>query len=98
MSSDLSVEDANDQYKEDCADEIATRAAKLVASRDMGHTEAIQAATEEMRQENAASNDITGVLSTMIDWTNPSKETPQAQINAIKLKLMDAARDAAETL
>ena len=98
MTSHLALEDANDNYKEDCAVEIATRAAKLVASRDMGRTEAIQAATEEMRQENAANNDPTGVLETMIDVTKPSKEISQAQINAVKAELMDAARDAAETL
>lgn len=98
MSNDLSLDVANDQFKEACALEIATRAAKLVASRDMGRTEAVQAATEEMRQEGAASNDPTGVLGAMIDVTTPSKEVSQAQIDRIRLELMDAARDAAETL
>ena len=98
MGNDVWLDNANDDYLERCAEEIATRAAKLVASRDMGRKEAIQAATEEMRQENAASEDVTGVLGTMIDVTTPSKAVPQAQVNVIKAELMDAARDAAETL
>jgi hypothetical protein len=98
MSSDLSLDDANEQYREACADEIATRAARLVAARDMERTEAIKAVTEEMRQESAASNDVTGTLSTMIEVVNPSTVAHKAQIDAIKLELIDAARDAADTL
>jgi hypothetical protein len=98
MSNDYRLDEANDDFVEACADEIATRAAKLVASRDMDRKDAIKAATEEMRQERAADDDVTGVLGTMIDATKPSKEIPQAQINAIKAELMDSARDAAESL
>lgn len=98
MSNDYRLDDANDEHVEACADEIATRAAKLIASRDMGRTEAIQAVTEEMRQEIAASDDVTGVLGTMIDVTNPSKAISEAQLNAIKAEIMDLARDAAATL
>jgi uncharacterized protein YoaH (UPF0181 family) len=98
MGSDVSVEDAEDKHKEVCADIIATKAAELVASGDMGRADAIETVTEELRQVHEASSDITGTLDTMIRNTEPSKNVPEAQVNAIKLELMDAARDAAETL
>lgn len=98
MSNDYILDDADDEHKEACAIEIATRAAKLVASSDMGRDDAIEAAANELRQEIAAGNDVTGVLATMIDVTTPSKEIPPTQVEAIKEELMDAARDAAETL
>lgn len=98
MSNDYNLDEANDDYVEACVEELATRAAKLIASSDMGRIEAIKAVTEEMRQEMASSDDVTGVLGTMIDATNPSKEISIAQINAIKKEIIQAARGAAETL
>lgn len=98
MGNDYHLDDANDEYVEKNAEVIATRAAMLVASRDMNREDAIEAATEELRQENAASTDETGVLKTMIDAVKPTKDASKAQIAAIRDELMDAARDAAETL
>ncbi|MCP3655817.1 hypothetical protein [Herbaspirillum sp.] len=98
MGSDLSVDDAEQDYKEACADVIATKAAELVASRDMERSEAIETALEELRQDIEADGDSTRTLETMIRTFEPSKKVPRAQVAAIKLELMDDARDAAETL
>lgn len=98
MSNDLSLDEADKKYLEACAVEIATRAAKLVASHDMGRNEAIAGVVEEMRQESAAADDVTGVLGTMIDVTNPSKVISQSQLNAVREELLPAARIAARTL
>ncbi|WP_338846654.1 hypothetical protein V8J88_23205 [Massilia sp. W12] len=98
MGSDISLCYANEEYLERCAVEIAGRAAMPVALHKMERMEAIRAATEEIRQENAAHYDVTGVLGTMIDVAPPSKTVSQAQIKAIQEELIDLARDAAETL
>jgi len=98
MSNDYRLEEAEQTHSDVVADQIATRAAKLVGSRDMSRSEAIKAATEEMRQEYAADNDVTGVAGTLIEETKPSKELTEHQLNAIKLELMDAAIEGAETL
>lgn len=41
MSNDYRLDEAKDDYVEACADEIAARAAKLVASRDMDRKETL---------------------------------------------------------
>lgn len=95
---EMSKDDGMEEFHEACAEEIATRAARLVAARDMPRDEAIQTVTEQLRQEREADGDPTGTLATMIRDVSPSKKSPQSQIDAIKNELMDAARDAAETL
>lgn len=64
IGSTLAVELAEADYREECAQFIANKAAQLVAARDMSREDAIQAATEELRQEIDAQGDITGVQET----------------------------------
>ncbi|MCU6501990.1 hypothetical protein LPN04_29780 [Rugamonas sp. A1-17] len=96
--SKLAVEDAEEQHLENTALRIANDAAKLVAARDMDRAQAIHEVTEAMRQSNEADDDVTGVLATMISVPKPSKASPPEQVAAIAEELLDAARDAADTL
>ena len=89
------VEDAEYDYREQCADLIAQKAAELVAARDMGREEAIETAVGIMREENGASEDETGVAGIEVAHVEPSRQASSKQIAAIKLELMDAAREAA---
>lgn len=95
LGSTVAVEDAQEDYREECADWIAQKAAELVAARDMGRAEAIETAAELLRQENDADADVTGVAAVEIDQVEPSRKALPAQVAAIKADLMDAAREAA---
>jgi len=96
--STVAVEEAEEEYREACAELIEKGAAKLVGARDMTRRQAIEAETEALRQEIEADNDVTGVLGTMLNPPVPSKPIPAAQARAIGRELRDAAGDAAETL
>lgn len=98
IGSTLAVELGEADYREDCAQLIAKKAAQLVAARDMGRAEAIQVATEELRQEIEALGDVTGVQEAEIKHLSPSKTAPNNQVSAIASELLDAARDAADNL
>lgn len=92
------VEDAENDYKEQCAQLIAKTAAALVAARDMPRSDAIKAATDWVRQEIEAVGDVTQVASIENEFPEPSLAAPRKQLNAIELALLDAAREAADTL
>lgn len=98
IGSTVAVESAMEQYREDCAKVIAKQAAQLVAARDMSRDDAIQAATEWLRRENEAEGDVTGILAIENEHPSPSKVVPSNQIAAIERDLLDAAREAADTL
>lgn len=98
LGSDVAVESAQDDYREECADWIAQKAAELVAARDMGRDAAIKKAAELLREERDADADVTGVVAVEIDPIDPSRKVSPGQVAAIKLELMDAARDAADVL
>lgn len=95
--STVAVEEAEDEYRDACAERIENDAAKLVGAGDMTRGQAIEAATESLRQEIEADNDDTGALATMLNPPVPSKPIPAAQAGAIGRELRDAAGDAAET-
>lgn len=96
--SNCAVEDADDEYREQCAQLIAKEAARLVAATDMSRSDAIQSATEWLRRENEAEGDLTQVASIENELPEPSLTAPSKQVNAIALELLDDARDAANTL
>lgn len=98
FGSNQAVEDAEDDYKEKCAQLIARTAAELVASRDAGRLEAIETATEWLRNEQAANGDPTGVTAVENKEPRASKVNLSAQIAAIAAELLDDARDAADSL
>ncbi len=95
LGSTVAVEEAQEDYREECADWIAQKAAELVAARDMGRTEAIEKATDLLRQENDAEADTTGVAAVEVEQIEPSRKASTAQVAAIKAELMDEAREAA---
>ncbi len=95
LGSTVAVEEAQEDYREECADWIAHKAAELVAARDMGRTEAIETAANLLRQENDADADMTGVAAVEVDQIEPSRKASTAQVAAIKAELMDEAREAA---
>jgi len=64
----------------------------------MDRPDAIHEVTEALRRSNEADDDVTGVLATMHSAPKPSKASPSAQVAAIARELLDAARDAADTL
>lgn len=96
--SNQAVENAQEEYREKCANLIALEAAKLVAARDMGRPEAIAAVTEWLRAEGVAAGDadVGSVIAHKFPF--PSKSVPPSQVAAIAAELLDAARDAADTL
>jgi len=96
--SNEAVEAAEDDYREQCAVLIAQTAAKLVAARDMGREEAISVATEWIRAENEADHDETGVSAALVEHPSASKIVSTPQIKAIAVELMDASREAADSL
>lgn len=98
FGSNQAVEDAEDDYKEKCAQLIARKAAELVASREASRSEAIEAVTEWLRNERAANGDPTGVSEVENEEPCASKASPSAQITAIAAELLDDARDAADSL
>ncbi len=92
------VEDAEDDCREEKAELIAYKAATLVAAGDMGRAEAIVALAEWLSRENEADDDLSGVLSIENIFPAPSKSMPRSQVIAIASELMDAAREAADSL
>jgi len=96
--STVAVEEAEEEYREACADLIEKGGAKLVGAHDMTRRQAIEAETEALRQEIEADNDITGVLGTMLNSPVPSKPISKAQERAIGRELHEAAQDAARSL
>ena len=93
----VAVEEAEEEYREACAEHIEKGAAKLVGARDIARQHAIEAETEALRQEIEADNDVTGTLATMLTPPIPSRRIPPAQVKAIGQELRSAAVDAAET-
>lgn len=98
FGSNQAVEDAEDDYKEQCALLIAQTAAKLVAAGDTGRRAAIEKATEWLRNEQVADGDPTGVTAVENEEPRASKVSPKVQIDVIAAELLDDARDAADSL
>ena len=96
--SNEAVEKAEEDYREECASMIATRAAALVAVGDMSRKNAISALKEWILRENEAAADPSGVLSIENVFPSPSKPASPSQIRAIAFELMDASHDAADCL
>ncbi|TAK99358.1 MAG: hypothetical protein EPO09_01265 [Aquabacterium sp.] len=96
--SDEAIQDAEDVHREHCARLIAQCAAQLVAAHDMGRDEAIQAITNWMRLDGEAEADPTGVMALENAFPSPSKLMPTRQVAAIAHELLEAARDASDTL
>ncbi|WP_257739416.1 hypothetical protein [Burkholderia glumae] len=92
------VKEDEEEYRDRVANEIAHQAAALVACGDYTRTGAIRVVTEWHREEAAASGDVTGVRSIENRFPLPSRSAPKAQVDAIAAELLDAARDAADTL
>jgi len=95
--SNEAAEEAEDEYREQIAQEIATNAAELVAARDMTREEAIEVATGHQRHLREADGDITGVIETLDEAQRPvpSCQIHENQVKAIARELIDDARDAA---
>lgn len=98
VGSTIAVEEAEDKFREECAHLIAQKAAGLVAAQDMSREEAIQKIAEWLRQEGEAEGDETGTLSIENVFPSPSKAAPPNQVAAITFELLEAAREAADTL
>lgn len=92
------VEDDEDDVRERRALLIAQTAAELVAAGDAGRSEAIEKATEWLRNDQAADGDPTGVTAVENEEPCASKASPRAQIDAIAAELLEDARDAADSL
>lgn len=92
FGSNDAVEDAEEDYREECAKLIAQKAAELVAARDMSREDAIKKVSEWLHNEAAAEGDVTGTLAIENEFPSPSKASPRAQVAAIASELLDAAR------
>jgi hypothetical protein len=64
----------------------------------MSRSDAIKAATEWVRRENEAEGDLTQVASIENELPEPRLAASLKQVNAIASELLDAAREAADTL
>ena len=69
--SNIAVEDAEDEYREETARLIAMHAAELVAARDMTRDAAITAAVEHQRYCQEAERDPTGTVATLDEAQRP---------------------------
>ena len=98
--SNIAVEDAEDEYREETARLIAMHAAELVAARDMTRDAAITAAAEHQRYCQEAELDPTGTVATLDEAQRPqpSRSVSEKQIRAIADELMEQARDAVDSL
>ena len=96
MGSNLVVEDAEEKYREKCANYIANIAAQRVAARDSTRSKAIAEAVEHMSALSDAENDPTGTLSSLgiTQVPEPSRAISDAQRAAIAQEMIDRARDA----
>lgn len=92
------VEVEEERHRERLAEVVASRAAYLVAARDMGRPEAIKVATDSVRRDQQEGSDPTGTLAVENEYPAPSKMMPAHQVAAIAAELMDAAREAVEDL
>lgn len=97
MGSTLAVEEAEKNYREQCAQTIAWMSAQYVAAGDMDRHTAVPTVAEEVRRQQREINDETGVEGVNNVLPPPSKVAPANQVTAIMHELMDAAREAAET-
>jgi len=98
--SNIAVEDAEDEHREETARLIAMHAAELVAARDMTRDAAITAAVEHQRYCQEAERDPTGTVATLDEAQRPqpSRSVSEKQIRAIADELMEQARDAVDEL
>lgn len=98
--SNIAVEDAEDEYREETARLIAMHAAELVAARDMTRDAAITAAVEHQRYCQEVERDPTGTVATLDEAQRPqpSRSVSEKQIRAIADELMEQARDAVDSL
>lgn len=98
--SNIAVEDAEDEWREEMALLIARHAAELVAARDMPREAAISAAIEHQRYCQEAERDSTGTVATLDEAQRPqpSRSISEKQIRAIADELMEQARDAVDEL
>lgn len=92
--SNEAVKDAEEAYRDECAQLVAEKAAQLVAAGDMGRAPAVEQSAEWLRQEGEAESDETGTLAVENTPPSPSKVKPTAQVTAIAAELLDDARDA----
>lgn len=92
------VEIEEENFREKQAEFIAKTAAALVAAGDETRENAIEKATEFLRDSGQADADLTGTLEAELSFPRPSKNAPDAQVREIARELMDAARDAADDL
>lgn len=92
------IDGAEEEYREDCADLIAQRAAELVAAGDMGRDEAIDAVASWLRMEHEAGSDVTGVAGVECQEPKPSRKSPAKQVAAIKDELFESAEAAAANI
>lgn len=98
FGSNEAVELEEARHRERLGDVIASRAAYLVAARDMGREEAIEVAKASVVRDQEEDNDPTGTLAVENKYPAPSKMMPEAQVARIKNELMDAAQEAARDL
>lgn len=92
------VENGDDECREHCAKLIAQNAAQLVAAGDLGRGDAIKGVTDWLRREGEAQADPSGTASIENTFPAPSKLAPRHQVAAIAAELLEAARQAADTL
>lgn len=95
--SNQTVEDAEDAYREQSAQVIARYAAELVAARDVSRKEAIAMAVMWLRNEQAADADPTSTIAVENVFPFASKASPSAQVAAIGVELLSAAREAVDS-
>lgn len=96
--SNEAVEEAEDEYRENCAQRIAQIAAERVACGDASREDAIKQAAEYILNERAAESDPTGVIAAENTFPHSSKKCPPKQVTAIANELLEDARDAASNL
>lgn len=98
FGSNEAVEIEEARHRERLGDVIASRAAYLVAARDMGQGEAIKVAKASVVRDQEEGSDPTGTLAIENEYPAPSKMMSAAEVAAIKSKLMESAQEAAEDI
>lgn len=96
MGSNLAVEDAEEEYREQLARYVASKAAERVAARDSTRSAAIAEIVEHASALSEAEGDPTGTLGTLAaaQEPQPSRAVSAAQREAIARELLEDARDA----
>ena len=92
------VRQEEEDFRERNAKSIANIAAERVAAGDDTRSDAIKGAADYLRRSREADADITGTLEVELEAPKPSRKVSAAQVQKIAEELMDAARDAADTL